>query len=512
MKRKIKSISFVIIAVVMIATMVIPAFAYIPYNTYNYNYYGETVGSPSGYVPEAFYLSEDLGISSIHSPNDIYVSQQDEVYLLDLGGKNARGRLCIFDKNFKLIKEFKSLTDIDGSEYFLKNPCGVTTDKNGYIYICDTDNSAILKITKEGKIIMKYKAPPKEVFDESYVYRPYKMLIGINGGAYVISRGCLDGILEFNTDGEFIRFFGAPKVQLSVADYIEMYWRKIYRSFGGAEVDKLFVSYVPTEFENIEIDRKGFIYSTVIANENSTNEVSKLNFTGSNTLSPTTKSTKKVSDSLSQNYGDLQILGESNDNNFVDIVVDHNGFFSLLDTKLSKIFEYDSEGNLVFVYGGDGEQVGTFDDASSMAKLGDKTLVVDRTSCAITVYKLSDYGEALHEAVEFYNKGLYQEADPMWREVLKYNANSDLAHVGIGKVYYLNGDYANAMKEFKLANDRENYSKSYALYRKDVIRNNFALGATVLVVLLILVFAWRKFGNKLIEAIKEKKNGGVING
>ncbi len=510
--KRIKSIIFALVAIAMVLTMVLPTFAYVPYNTYNYNYYGETVGSPSGYVPDAFYLSEDLGISTIHQPTDIYVSDEQEIYLLDLGGVNARGRLCIFDKNFKLISEFKSLKDIDGSEYFLKNPGGVTTDKNGFIYICDTDNRAVLKVKKDGQIVMKYEQPGDDVFDESYTYSPYKIVIGINGSAYVISRGCLDGILEFDIEGNFVRFFGAPKVQLSLGDYVEIYWRKIYRSFGGSGVDDIFVTFVPTEFENIDIDEKGFIFSTVIASESSVDEASKLNFTGSNTLNPTSKSTKKVSDSLSKNYGDLQTLGPNNDNNFVDIVVDDNGFFSLLDKKLSKIFEYDAEGNLVFVYGGDGQQVGTLEDPSAMAKLGDRTLVIDQTTCAITVYKLSDYGEALHDAVKDYNKGLYEQAGPKWEEVLLYNANSDLAHVGIGKVYYLNGEYKAAMEEFRLANDRENYSKSYALHRENVIKSNFTLIAWVLVVIIVVFFVWNRFGKKLIAAIKEKKNGGDING
>ncbi len=513
MNKKLKSILVGAMLVVMLTVTALPAFAYIPYNTYGYNYYGETVGSPSGYVPEAFYLSEDLGISTMHNPTDIYVSPEQEIYLLDLGGDNAKGRLCIFDKNFKLIKEFLSLKDLDGSDYYMKNPCGITTDKDGYIYICDTDNLAVLKVRKDGQIVLKYEQPPQEIFDESYTYHPYKIVIGINGSAYVISRGCLDGILEFDPEGNFMRFFGAPKVQLSVADYVEIYWRKIYRSIGGAKVDDQFVTFVPVEFENMSIDEKGFIYTTVIASEASTKEASKLNFTGSNTLDPTVKSTKKVSTALSENYGDLQVINkETMDNNFVDIVVDDNGFFSLLDSKLSKIFEYDAEGNLVFVYGGAGQQVGTLQQASGMAKLGDKTLVIDQVTCSITVYGLSDYGEALHEAVKYYNKGLYAEADPAWREVLLYNANSDLAHVGIGKVYYLNGEYENAMNEFRLANDRENYSKSYALYRKDVIRDNFGLGATVLIVLFVLVFIIRKFGKKLIDSIKEKKNGGAING
>lgn len=529
MNKRIKTIVMCLIVVTMIFVSALPAFAYVPYNTYNYNYYGETVGSPAGYVPDAFYLAEDLGISEIHQPTDIYVSDVDdtkEIYLLDLGAKGSRGRLCIFDENFKLIKEFKSLTNKDGTPYELSNPSGVTTnveyfddDKDGvndrsveYIYVCDTDNGAVLKLTKDGVIEQKFEQPGKEVFDESYTYAPYKIVIGINGAAYVISKGCLDGILEFNTSGEFVRFFGAPKVQLSFSDYVTIYWRKIYRSFGGSDVDEMFVTYVPTEFENIDIDDKGFIFSTVIANESSTNEASKLNFTGSNTLNPISKSTKKISDDLSSNYGDLQTVGKDLDNNFVDIVVDDDGFFSLLDKKLSKIFEYDAEGNLIFVYGGKGQQIGTLEAPSAMAKLGDKTIVVDQTTCAITVYKLSDYGSVLHEAVGYYNKGLYLQAEKQWKEVLRYNANSDLAHVGIGKVYYSNGDYNMAMEEFRLANDRENYSKAFALYREEVLKDNFNLIAIAIIVLIVVMFVGKKFGKYIINAIKERKNGGEIDG
>ncbi len=511
MKTDLKKIIISILTLAIIASMAVPVFAYVPYNTYNYDFYGETVGSPSGYVPEAIYLAEDLGISEIHNPNDIYVSDTNEIYMLDLGGVNARGRLCIFDENFKLIKEFKTLTDIDGSSYELKNPGGVTVDKDGYIYVCDTDNGAVLKLTKEGKIIMKYEAPGDDVFDEAYTYQPYKIVIGINGAAYVISKGCLDGILEFDVAGNFVRFFGAPRVQLSIGDYLEIYWRKIYRAFGGADVDNIFVTYVPTEFENIDIDENGFIFSTVIASESSVDEVSKLNFTGANVLSPTTKSTKKISDTLSQNYGDLQVVGKDNDNNFVDIVVDDDGFFSILDRKLSKIFEYDAEGNLIFVYGGEGQQIGTMEQASAMTKLGSKTLVVDQTLCSIIVYDLSDYGKSLHDAVVLYNQGLYDDAYPLWKEVLLYNANSDIAHVGIGKVYYMNGEYDKAMNEFRLANDRENYSRSYELYRKERIRDNFGLMATLLVILVILLFLWKIFGKSIIAKIK-KDNGGAING
>ena len=167
----------------------------------------------------------------------------------------------------------------------------------------------------------------------------------------------------------------------------------------------------------------------------------------------------------------------------------------------------------MFVYGGKGQQMGTLEDPSAMAKLGDKTIVIDQTTCAITVYKLSDYGSILHEAIGLYNKGLYSEAGDMWLEVLKYNANFDLAHVGIGKVYYADGKNKEAMEEFRLANDRENYSKAFALYREDVIKENFNFIAILLIVLIVAFFVWSKIIKKiLIRRKEENEDGGEIDG
>ena len=60
MKKSLKTVVLSLIIIVMAATMSAPPLAYITYNTYNYNFYGETVGSPSGYVPERLLLAEDL--------------------------------------------------------------------------------------------------------------------------------------------------------------------------------------------------------------------------------------------------------------------------------------------------------------------------------------------------------------------------------------------------------------------------------------------------------------------
>lgn len=511
MKKTHKRFLTIVLTCIAIFALMAPALAYVPYNSYNYNFYGETVANPSGYVPEKIFLSEDLGLSnSFHNLNDIYVSDKNEIYLLDSGGPSNSGRITKLDSNFNLISEMYLFTDIDGSEYRLTNPNGITVDKDDNIYVCDTDNATALKMNQQGQILLKYLSPSRDVFNESFTYKPYKIGVANNGAAYIISQGCLDGILEYDDDGVFVRYFGAPKVQPSLGDLALMYWRSIYRAFGGSNVDSVFVTYVPIEFENLDIDDDGFIYSTVIANESSINEASKLNFTGNNVLDPTTKSTKKISDSLSQNYGDLNILGAEEDNEFSDIIVDDDGFFTLLDKNLSKIFEYDMEGNLIFVYGGAGMQVGTQSAATGLAKLGDRTLVIDQNLCSLTVYKLSDYGAAMHDAIVLYNEGLYQEAEPLWREVLKFNANSEIAHIGLGKVYMMTDEHELAMQEFEFANDRGNYSTAFELYRKESINRNFGWIATALVLLIIIIFVWRKFGKRIINYFKNRK-GGVTN-
>ena len=61
MKKTHKRFLTIVLTCIAIFALMAPALAYVPYNSYNYNFYGETVANPSGYVPEKIYLSEDLG-------------------------------------------------------------------------------------------------------------------------------------------------------------------------------------------------------------------------------------------------------------------------------------------------------------------------------------------------------------------------------------------------------------------------------------------------------------------
>ena len=508
-KKLIKAGAVVMIMAVLSSMLSMTSSAYIAFNSYNYNYYGEAVETPSGYSPEKVLYGADFGIDELTNAADIYVSPQKEIYILDYYGSDNEVRIHILDENFNLITTLSTL-QANGHDYKMNLAESVVVDQYGYIYVCDTGNRQVLKLDKDksGKIIQTIGAPDSDLFSGDF--KPSKLAIAKNMSLYVISRGCLDGIMEFDSNGKFLRYFGAPDVQLTLAQLMDLAWRKVYRALLGKHVDSAFITYVPTEFENLVVDDYGFVYSVIAASgTENTDQLVKMNFLGNNILDPTAKSTQKVNSTLSRTYGDLVRRVTSGQGNiFKDVAVDEDGFITMLDTNLRKVFEYDSEGNMTFVYGAKGSQQGLFESPCAIAKLGKKTLVLDSYYGSITVFDLTDYGETLHQGIVLYDQGLYTDAEIYWDAVLKSNANCELAHIGLGKVYYQYGRYEEALDHFKVANDRKNYQDAFSLYRESVISDHFNLVMTLLLLLILLLILWRIFGKSIKAAIREKRQGG----
>ena len=58
--RKVITLLLALVVFAMIATTA--ASAYIPYTAYNFDYFGEIVNGPAGYVPERVLFGADVGI------------------------------------------------------------------------------------------------------------------------------------------------------------------------------------------------------------------------------------------------------------------------------------------------------------------------------------------------------------------------------------------------------------------------------------------------------------------
>ena len=79
-----------------------------------------------------------------------------------------------------------------------------------------------------------------------------------------------------------------------------------------------------------------------------------------------------------------------------------------------------------------------------------------------------------------------------WRNVLKLNANYNLAFIGIGRALMRQECYKEAMDYFKMAHDRQNYGRAYRYYRKELVESNIGWIVAIVVAVLIVPLVIRR--------------------
>src|SRR5699024_3522789 len=103
----------------------------------------------------------------------------------------------------------------------------------------------------------------------------------------------------------------------------------------------------------------------------------------------------------------------------------------------------------------------------------------------------------------------------LWEEVLKLDANNELAYIGIGKSYLSNGENKLAVDYLSRGRDRDYYSIAYRRYRNEIMESNFNLIMTTIFVGVLLVMVYRylhkKYGFNLKDYLpdREKKKKSV---
>ena len=363
-------------------------------------------------------------------------------------------------------------TDAEGNEVKLAGANGVTVDREGGIYVSRADAGEILHFTPNGKLKRIIGRPDIKGF-ENVAYKPIKLAVDDAMRIYVVAQGMYEGIVELNPDGSFSRFFGVNKVTFSFAQYI-------WRIFATREQLQRQQLWLPTDFTNIAIDDRGFIYATI--QDEKGQIIKRLNAKGENIL--------RVVDAPDPN-GDLWFnesgvgipVGPS-----VFIAVDTNsyGMFICLDQKRSRVFGYNEDGRLLYIIGGPGQREGQFRNPVDADFVGDDIMVLDALSQSIDLYSPTAYGRAIHDAVRHQYTFDYDQASTFWREALAYNHNFTLAYSGIGRSLLRAGQYDEAMEYLKMGEDREYYSKAFEKVRNRDLKEWFVPGMIALIALIIL--------------------------
>ena len=181
----------------------------------------------------------------------------------------------------------------------------------------------------------------------------------------------------------------------------------------------------------------------------------------------------------------------------------------LLDQSEGKIFVYDNEYNLLYVFGAmgavTGQQFGTFLAPIAIEEHDTQVYVLDSEDASVTTFKQTTFGQLVTEGISLYNNGEYAAAVEPWTQVLKLNSNYDVAYISLGKAEYEAGNFEQALKYFELAYDRDGYEDAYVELRSIKLKKNFGYIFTGIV----LVIAAITIVPRIVRARKKKKAGGV---
>ena len=461
--------------------------------TYSYDYWGNGVISPDGYTASEVFTAD------FKKPADLFIAN-GLIYVAD-AGNNRIVALNTDGSSHKIYSDFL----LDGQPSPLSGPQGIFVNAAGELLIADTGNSRIVRADSQGNILSVFTEPEGGAgFNFTGIdYLPLKVTEDQSGNIYVLCRGVFQGALMYTPDGVLTGYYGAAQVAATLQLLNDMLWRR----FMTEEQRQKTRSYVPVEYNNFFVDGEGFIYTCTETSVNGVNQIRKLNAKGVNVL----PASDSVSSAYQNRYGDLRVRygnGYGVGAKLTDVTVDDAGFITALDYERGRIFQYDSQSNLLLAFGGIGDQIGSFRKPVSIEQHENKLYVLDETKGDITVFSLTPYGELLHSAVIHYNNDETAESEEVWTELLKQNRNLNLAYIAIGKIYYEKGDYTSAMSYFKKGEDRTDYGNAFRQSRNIFLRQTVFPAIGIIIALGAVFYILKKIltRNKNRKAKEKAKN------
>ncbi len=493
-----KLISVFAILFVLVTVLALPTQAARTYQTYTYSIDGYALQSPDAYTPIKNVNYVDMGLEKeLDTPHDIEVDDKDNVYIADTNNN----RIVVLDRYFKFMFEISKFVNDQGIDDKLNKPQGVFVTADT-IWVCDTDQNRIVTFDREGNFIKIIPQPKSSLFDEGAVYKPIAIAVDDYNRLYVVSSTTYQGVIVMSADGTFIRFVGAQKVSISA-------WDRIWRMFQTDAQRELSAANISTEFNNITIDEKGFIFVTTSTIKDG--DVSKAikNKSKSGDYAPVKMLNQSGDEVMARNgfwppAGEIDMSGRSSEgattgvSKIVDVAIGPEHTWSIIDEKRQKVFTYDDNGNLLFAFGDKGSQLGNLQGIEGITYMSDGTmLILDSTADNITIYQRTEYGDILIKALQNQNNRMYDLAKQDWEEILKRNSNFDAAYIGIGDALYRNGQYEEALPYYEAAYDTDGWSDSYKEIRKEWIAKYVLLIPVIVVGIIVLVVLFFKKAAKV---------------
>jgi len=435
----------------------------LPYSTYTYSSsMGDIVWTQDAYLPLS--ISTELGGETLDTPSDITVDANDIIYVADTGNS----RIIRYDLENDTVSSF--------GETILDQPTGVHVDSQGSVYVADFGTKEAYKfVYNEGTstfdLAVTYAKPVgTPYFSDEDAFDPNKIVTDTGLNVYILLSGNINGLAEFKNDGDFFGYFGGNRIPDT--------WDNTVKSLLFDEQQRReWFQMIPDPVYNVAVDQAGLILTTTKDNAG----YLKLNIAN-----------------------DVYSKSAWGFDNVEDLFVGpYDTVFAITDD--GYITEYDPNGSVLFIFSGPDQygQKGLFKSPKGIAVDSKNNIyAVDDTTNSLQVFIPTDFASLVHQAIKLYFDGRYAEALEPWQQVLKMNRLFDLANQGIGDAYFAQGNYAEAMKYYKIARDRDGYSNAYWEVRNAALLKSGPIIIYVLIAIIVLVIV-----NKFVPFMHYVKQG-----
>ncbi len=456
LKKLLISLTALLIALTVSAdTFTVQADA--PYKTYTVDGYGYVTETQTAYLP--YETITKIGEEALNAPTDFTLLDDGYMYILDSGNR----RVVVSDREGGLIATF--------GEDVLVNPRGMYVTAEHICYVADRDAKQVFVFDENGRLTESYGRPTAPLYGETQDFMPLKVIANESGTMYIICESNTNGVVQISPvdGGTFLGYFGTNATNASLWDII---WRTIQTDAQRAKSR----GNIPATPDNMAIDEKGLIYTVTRGEGLAT--LKRLNIAGVNMIEP---------DAYEEVPAAVAV--GNHDNVFVA-------------SQMGYIYEYNNEGQLLFVFGGsdDGQQRIGLSTKVEAIQVGtdDKIYILDSDKAQIQVYEPTEFTDYLHEALFLFSKGRYTQSKEPLSEVLKMNNLFDYANMAMGRALYKEENYEDAIYYAELAKDFEGYSDAFWEIRNNWLKHNLAKVIILLALLYVLI--------KVVGAIDRKKH------
>jgi DNA-binding beta-propeller fold protein YncE len=363
-------VSIVLVAA-LVAAFAVPVVADTPFQGYTYNHWGALVPSPAAYAPTRMFdaLMVDPTIGHFSDPTDIHVAPDGTILVTDRGNN----RIVAFDAQLNLVFVLYGFYQ-DGVWQTFNRPHSAFVTRDFNIFIADTENFRIPILDWEGNLVREITAPTAEGLEDDFVFRPLQILVDRGGRTYVIVQNVFEGIMNFDHSGEFVGYFGTIEVGFNP---LEFFWRLFMTETQIARQNR----WIPTEFQSMALDQYNFVFTTNLEPWGSANQVMRLNPRGEDVLNNINDNVTIAGDQNFRSMGPL--AGPSQ---LIDIIARPHGMFTALCQVRNRLYTYDNEGNLLYVFGGTGNILGMTSRPVAIEMLGEDILVLCAWTNRITQF------------------------------------------------------------------------------------------------------------------------------